>query len=855
MGTLNDRAFSPHLLGLRRFSDAALQCSNTSPMLRRCCAKRYVVAAAAAVAAALRSDLPLAQLVVALTQANYVRKLLDLFAQCEDLGAEAELVTLFEIFKALVLLNDTLLLEHLFAPDVSLEVFGVFEYDSAVAPHNRVPHRQVLATARAFREVVSLGNEQLRQKVHQTHRMIYLKEVVLPRVLDDNTLSSISSLVYFNQVEIVTHLRDDKRFVGELFERLRAATAADELQALVALLQEFCLLARNLQLKGRTSFYETLMRAGLYECVLKLLSSPIRAVRLAVLDVLGGALVHNPAPWRARSLAADEPLKLGDVLVERLLTDTSGGVRSQCAEALRLLLHTDGGPMVLSSSYVGFGVDLMLGAGIDNEPSFAHEEPSGATAGGSGGGGGGGTATSMDEDHLPHHHSPTSPASPTSPTPGSPESRRREQAQRMHVRSEAASNGDWIRAENGAWQRQQSQSHTQSSSPPSPKSATSAVSSSSSSSSPTPPPPPPSMMPPPSNGSDTLYSQAAAFTVYFYERGLAERLLGLLQRAAQLVDQVPSVINGGAANQPSPPEPGAVDVADKPMSDASAAAAAAAGDLTDLETADTVSSVIELFGFCVLSHSFRARSFALKHDLVGVTARLCASTTAHVALSAIRFMRLLVSMPDDFYVRRILRHDLLRWMMHAFVRNGPARNLLNSAVINLCGAVRESNNKLLIAYVVKNYATLFADIEYVDTFRLLLLKYEQSDDSQLLQRQSSNTASSQHQHAQQSLPDTLEDEYFESDAAAADGAATSDAATHERKRLRVAVDFVPRPIRSDATDDGAGNGFSSVMASRPPAKRPLTLKLKLSSNGDGTATISQSQQQQQQQQHESPHHQ
>jgi protein phosphatase-4 regulatory subunit 3 len=228
----------------------------------------------------------------------------------------AELFTLFEIFKTLVLLNETLLLEQLFAPDVSLEVLGVFEYDAAVAPHNRVRHRQVVSAARAFREVVSLGNETLRQKVHQTHRMIYLKEVVLPRVLDENTMSSITSLVYFNQVEIVTHLRDDKRFVGELFHRLRTATDSDEVQALVGLLQEFCALARNLQLKGRTMFYDTMMRAGLYEATLRMLENPVRTVRLAVLDVLCGALAQNPAPWRHRAVADPDESKLGDVLVD-----------------------------------------------------------------------------------------------------------------------------------------------------------------------------------------------------------------------------------------------------------------------------------------------------------------------------------------------------------------------------------------------------------------------------------------------------------------------------------------------------------------------------------------------------------
>ena len=244
------------------------------------------------------------------------------------------------IAQTLVLLNDTLLLEHLFADDVSLELLGVFEYDPSVAPHNRVSHRKAVQTSRAFREVVPLGSDALRAKVHQTHRMVYIKEVVLPRVLDDATLSSINSLVYFNQIDIATQLRDDPHFVSQLMSRLRtAADGRDELDSLVGLLQEFCALARNLQLKGRNQFFEVLLTAGLYDVVLKLLGSRSTATRLAALDVLQGALSHDAQPWRSRIVASDSH-ELANLLIAHILEDQSGGVRAQVKQQQRKTKQT-----------------------------------------------------------------------------------------------------------------------------------------------------------------------------------------------------------------------------------------------------------------------------------------------------------------------------------------------------------------------------------------------------------------------------------------------------------------------------------------------------------------------------------
>lgn len=57
-----------------------------------------------------------------------------------------------------------------------------------------------------FKEVIPISNPELLAKIHQTHRVQYIQDVVLPApsVFEDNMLSSLSSFIFFSKVEIVT---------------------------------------------------------------------------------------------------------------------------------------------------------------------------------------------------------------------------------------------------------------------------------------------------------------------------------------------------------------------------------------------------------------------------------------------------------------------------------------------------------------------------------------------------------------------------------------------------------------------------------------------------------------------------
>ena len=63
--------------------------------------------------------------------------------------------------------------------------------------------------------------------------------------------------------------------------------------------------------------------------------------------------------------------------------------------------------------------------------------------------------------------------------------------------------------------------------------------------------------------------------------------------------------------------------------------------------------------------------------------------------------------------------------MKVFKENGDRYNLLNSAVLELVDFIRRENIKNLIHHLVEQYEAYFDEVYYVDTFRLLKLKYQQ----------------------------------------------------------------------------------------------------------------------------------
>ncbi|BGP21253.1 DUF625 domain protein [Rhodotorula toruloides] len=248
-----------------------------------------------------------------IVRTGYIEKLVKVQQEAEDLESIEDLHALCRVMQAIFHLNDNAIFEHVLKDEIIIGVVGILEYDPEF-PTMRASYREHLSSPSSFVSVipVHLLPATLVNKIHQTHRLHYLKDVVLARVIEDSTSSLLNSAIYFNEVDIVNEITQERELLKEVFKILGEngeAAEAEGKDKAVALrrkdtelfagadlfkassteetpstataagvstpsaherklhatlfLQQLSQMAKNLQIPVRTTFYKTMCERGL----------------------------------------------------------------------------------------------------------------------------------------------------------------------------------------------------------------------------------------------------------------------------------------------------------------------------------------------------------------------------------------------------------------------------------------------------------------------------------------------------------------------------------------------------------------------------------------------------------------
>jgi len=115
-------------------------------------------------------------------------------------------------------------------------------------------------------------------------------------------------------------------------------------------------------------------------------------------------------------------------------------------------------------------------------------------------------------------------------------------------------------------------------------------------------------------------------------------------------------------------------------------------------------------------------------------------------LAALRFLRSILAVKDEFYHRHIIRHNLFAPVFEAFRANPIGDNLVSSSIIEMCDFIRTENIKSLLEYIATKHLSRSASQElivghnhpsqipsleevaspYVDTLTQLRKQYEEN---------------------------------------------------------------------------------------------------------------------------------
>ena len=193
----------------------------------------------------------------------------------------------------------------------------------------------------------------IRTKIHQTYRLLYLKDVVLARVLDDPTFGILNGFVFFNQVDIINYINADESLLLDLFSGFREPSepAADSSAPLderkrdvLLFLHQLMLMGKGVQMPNRLNLYRNLVDKGiLYVCEWALRRHEAQMLHAGA-EILTLAVEHDAHMVRLhilREQKASRRTLVADIIAMLGVTKNLG-LLSQMIDVIRTLL--DVGP-------------------------------------------------------------------------------------------------------------------------------------------------------------------------------------------------------------------------------------------------------------------------------------------------------------------------------------------------------------------------------------------------------------------------------------------------------------------------------------------------------------------------------
>lgn len=148
----------------------------------------------------------------------------------------------------------------------------------------------------------------------------------------------------------------------------------------------------------------------------------------------------------------------------------------------------------------------------------------------------------------------------------------------------------------------------------------------------------------------------------------------------------------------------------------------------DYQNAHLLSIILELITFSVEHHTYQVKNYILNKDLLRRILVLLKSRHTFLALAALRFMRKIISMMDEFYHRYIIKGNLFQPVVDSLFKSGKRYNLLNSAALEMFEFIRSEDIKSLINHIAEKHMDILLKINYVSTFNGIHQRYEQQKD-------------------------------------------------------------------------------------------------------------------------------
>lgn len=148
------------------------------------------------------------------------------------------------------------------------------------------------------------------------------------------------------------------------------------------------------------------------------------------------------------------------------------------------------------------------------------------------------------------------------------------------------------------------------------------------------------------------------------------------------------------------------------------------------ENFSLIGSVLDVLSFAVENHTYHVKNYILSKELLQKVLLLMNPRYSFLALNALKFIRKIIGLKDEFYNRYIIKYDLFQHIVDAYCVNGLKHNMLNSASLEMFEFIKIEDIKSLVKYLCEKHIDQLLAVEPAPTFKALKLKYEQQLDRQ-----------------------------------------------------------------------------------------------------------------------------
>lgn len=193
-----------------------------------------------------------------------------------------------------------------------------------------------------YKEVVPILDQKILDRIHSTFRLQYLKDVVLARILDDPTFSILNSIIYFYQMEILSHIASNPQIIKDIFTVIMTEEQPQEKRKdAVLFIQQCTAIAKAANQNARGGLYSNFVTSGLFTIIGWALRNHDAAVRVAGVEIFLTIIDHDPMLMRNLIFksVSEKTKGMTETLVDLFLAEPDLGVKAQVADAIKTLLE------------------------------------------------------------------------------------------------------------------------------------------------------------------------------------------------------------------------------------------------------------------------------------------------------------------------------------------------------------------------------------------------------------------------------------------------------------------------------------------------------------------------------------